>query len=272
MITLEERAGELYDVVRSCTMCALSVTRTHAVPGEGPLNAEVMCIGEAPGMNEDKQGRPFVGAAGQFLGELLAAAGLTREQVYICNVLKCRPPGNRDPLPGEIEACAEYLDLQLDMVDPLVVVTLGRFSMSKWFPQQAISRIHGSVKEVDGRFIVPMYHPAAALHQGNLRQVLLDDFARLPMILDRARAARTATTGSAPANALLSPAADDPAPLLPASPAAHFGSPATMERSDPPPSAPVAVPEPPPAPVEIAPAESNDSSAAGKVEQIRLFE
>ncbi len=123
--TVEERAAELHDVIRTCTLCALSATRTHAVPGEGPLTAEVMCIGEAPGMNEDKQGRPFVGAAGQFLGELLGAAGLTREQVYICNVLKCRPPGNRDPLPNEIDACAEYLDLQIDLVDPLVIVTPG---------------------------------------------------------------------------------------------------------------------------------------------------
>lgn len=190
MITLEERAAELYDVIRSCTMCALSATRTHAVPGEGPLSAEVMCIGEAPGMNEDKQGRPFVGAAGKFLDELLAAGGLTRHEVYICNVLKCRPPGNRDPMPGEIEACAEYLDLQIDMVDPLVIVTLGRFSMSRWFPQQAISRIHGSVREFDGRLVVPMYHPAAALHQQNLREVLLADFRQIPAILERARADR----------------------------------------------------------------------------------
>ena len=188
MITLEERAAEFREVVQSCTLCPLSVTRTNAVPGEGPLTAEVMCIGEAPGVNEDKQGMPFVGAAGNFLAELLAAGGLKREDVYICNVLKCRPPSNRDPMPEEIQACSEYLDLQLDMVDPLVVITLGRFSMAKWFPQQTISRIHGSVKEDDGRLIVPMYHPAAALHQGSLRQVLLDDFAKLPGILAQARA------------------------------------------------------------------------------------
>ncbi len=196
MIATEERASELYEVIRACPLCVLSQTRTLAVPGEGPVDADVMFIGEAPGVNEDKQGRPFVGAAGQFLGELLASAGLTREQVYICNVLKCRPPSNRDPLPNEIEACSEYLDLQLDLVDPLVVVTLGRFSMARWFPQQAISRIHGSVKEVDGRFVVPMYHPAAALHQGNLRQVLLDDFAKLPAILERARQKRTEPAGA----------------------------------------------------------------------------
>ena len=194
--TTEARAEELYGLVRGCTLCPLASTRTMAVPGEGPLDAEVMCIGEAPGVNEDKQGRPFVGAAGQFLGELLGAAGLQREDVYICNVLKCRPPGNRDPMPNEIDTCAEYLDLQIDMVDPLVIVTLGRFSMAKWFPQQAISRIHGSIKEVDGRVIVPMYHPAAALHQGNLRQVLLNDFAKLPAILQEARRKREQGTGN----------------------------------------------------------------------------
>lgn len=197
MITLEERAAEFREVVSACTLCPLSVTRTKAVPGEGPLTAEVMCIGEAPGVNEDKQGMPFVGAAGNFLTELLAAGGLKREDVYICNVLKCRPPSNRDPMPDEIQACSEYLDLQLDMVDPLVVITLGRFSMAKWFPQQTISRIHGSVKEDVGRLIVPMYHPAAALHQGSLRQVLLDDFAKLPAILARAKAMR-ATGSDAP--------------------------------------------------------------------------
>jgi DNA polymerase len=205
MITLEDRAAELYEVIRGCTLCALASTRTQAVPGEGPLTAEVMCIGEAPGLNEDRQGRPFVGAAGKFLDELLAAGGLRRDEVYICNVLKCRPPGNRDPLPGEIEACAEYLDLQIDMVDPLVIVTLGRFSMSRWFPQQAISRIHGSVREFDGRFVIPMYHPAAALHQQNLRQVLIEDFQRLPQVIARARALRSspasATGGQSPVEA-----------------------------------------------------------------------
>lgn len=211
MITGEERAAELYEVIRSCTMCALAETRMNAVPGEGPLSAEVMCIGEAPGMNEDKQGRPFVGAAGKFLDELLAAGGLRRDEVYICNVLKCRPPGNRDPMPGEIEACAEYLDLQIDLVDPLVIVTLGRFSMSRWFPQQAISRIHGSVRESDGRLIIPMYHPAAALHQQNLRQVLIEDFRQLPKVLERARARREVT---APPETHI-----QAAPKLPAAPA-----------------------------------------------------
>jgi uracil-DNA glycosylase len=186
-MTREAWAAELYGRVRGCTLCALSQTRTLAVPGEGPLDAEVMFIGEAPGANEDREGRPFVGAAGQFLGELLAAAGLQRETVYICNVLKCRPPANRDPLPGEIDACRDYLDEQIDLIDPLVLVTLGRFSMAKFFPKQTISKIHGQPREVAGRFYVPMYHPAAALHQGNLREVMLADFRALAPLLERAR-------------------------------------------------------------------------------------
>jgi DNA polymerase len=162
-----------------------------------------MFIGEAPGMNEDKQGRPFVGQAGQFLSELLAEAGLRREGVYICNVLKCRPPGNRDPLPGEIDACREYLDEQIDLVDPLVIVTLGRFSMAKFFPGQSISRIHGRVKEVAGRYYVPMYHPAAALHQQSLRQTILDDFGLLGQVVERAqRRQPAAETTETPAPAM----------------------------------------------------------------------
>ena len=180
----------LYARVRGCTRCQLATTRTLAVPGEGPLDAEVMFIGEAPGQNEDKQGRPFVGASGQFLEELLAAAGLSRPEVYICNVLKCRPPGNRDPLPAEIESCRDYLDEQVDLVDPLVIVTLGRFSMAKYFPNQVISRIHGRARETAGCFYVPMYHPAAALHQGSLRSVMLEDFGQLPALLERARRSR----------------------------------------------------------------------------------
>lgn len=192
----EDRAAALYARVRGCEACALARTRTHAVPGEGPLEAEVMCIGEAPGLNEDRQGRPFVGAAGKFLEECLAKAGFAREDVYICNVLKCRPPDNRDPLPGEIEACSSFLEQQLELVDPLVVVTLGRYSMARFFPGHTISRIHGRWKEVDGRYFVPMYHPAAALHQGSLRETILDDFARLPRTIERARQHRGAASAA----------------------------------------------------------------------------
>jgi DNA polymerase len=183
-------AEQLYERIRACDLCPLARTRTQAVPGEGPLDAEVMFIGEAPGVNEDRQGRPFVGQAGQFLEELLQAAGLTRAGVYICNVLKCRPPGNRDPLPGEIEACRDFLDEQIDLLDPLLIVTLGRFSMARFFPGQTISRLHGSVRQVDGRHVVPMYHPAAALHQASLRNTILEDFRGLPAALRRAREAR----------------------------------------------------------------------------------
>jgi DNA polymerase len=196
---------DLYSRIRNCDLCPLARTRTLAVPGEGPLDADVMCIGEAPGANEDRQGRPFVGNAGQFLEELLAAAGLGRQDVYICNVLKCRPPGNRDPLPGEIQACQDYLDEQIALIDPLVIVTLGRFSMSRYFPQQTISRIHGQPREIDGRVIVPMYHPAAALHQQSLRNVLLEDFGRLPDILQRARARRSKRPSDPPANLSAAP-------------------------------------------------------------------
>jgi len=185
-VTRAEQAESLYERVRACDMCPLARTRTNAVPGEGPLDAAVMFIGEAPGMNEDKQGRPFVGQAGQFLEELLAAAGLTRDEVYICNVLKCRPPSNRDPLPGEIAACKDYLDEQIDLIDPAVIVTLGRFSMGRYFPGQTIGRIHGRAVERDGRYYVPMYHPAAALHQQSLRQTLLDDFRSLAPVIVRA--------------------------------------------------------------------------------------
>jgi uracil-DNA glycosylase family 4 len=186
-----ERALEqIADEIRVCTKCELHRTRSKSVPGEGPANAQVMLIGEAPGWNEDQQGRPFVGAAGKFLEELLASAGMTRGEVFITNVVKSRPPGNRDPLPDEIAACAPYLERQIEVIDPEVIVTLGRFSMARWFPGERISRIHGQPKRVGRRLIVPMYHPAAALHQQSLRTTIEEDFARLPKILAEAEAAR----------------------------------------------------------------------------------
>ena len=197
-MTVAREAEALYAEVRSCQRCALARTRTLAVPGEGPLDAEVMFIGEAPGVNEDRQGRPFVGQAGAFLEELLSEAGLTRPEVYICNVLKCRPPGNRDPLPDEIAACGDYLGAQIRLIDPLLIVTLGRYSMARFFPNQAISRIHGRPRESGGRILVPMYHPAAALHQQRLRGVIIDDFRTLPELLERARANRASGATSGP--------------------------------------------------------------------------
>lgn len=172
--------AELYEEIADCPRCLLARTRTQTVPGVGPAHADIMFIGEAPGAREDERGVPFVGPAGQFLDELLTGIGLSRDAVYIANVVKCRPPGNRDPEPSEIEACAPYLERQIAQVDPKVIVTLGRFSMARWFPGQTISRIHGEPKRDGGRIIVPMYHPAAALHRGDLRDVIKADFARLP--------------------------------------------------------------------------------------------
>ena len=169
--------------VRVCQKCPLAATRIKAVPGEGPANAELMLIGEGPGMNEDKQGRPFVGAAGQFLNELIAQAGYKREEVFITNVVKCRPPGNRDPQPVEIDACAEYLNRQIAVINPKVIVTLGRFSMARYFPGAKISAVHGQAKHIDGRTVVAMFHPAAALHQPALRQNIEEDFRKLKQII-----------------------------------------------------------------------------------------
>jgi uracil-DNA glycosylase family 4 len=186
----EQALAQIADDIRGCARCELHRTRTKSVPGEGPADARIMLIGEAPGWNEDQQGRPFVGAAGKFLEELLSKAGLTRGEVFITNVVKSRPPGNRDPLPDEIAACAPFLERQIEVIDPEVIVTLGRFSMARWFPGERISRIHGQPKRVDRRLIVPMYHPAAALHQQTLRETIEEDFAKLPRFLAEAEAVR----------------------------------------------------------------------------------
>lgn len=184
--TVDPAWAELYEEIADCPRCILARTRTQSVPGVGPSTADIMFIGEAPGAREDERGIPFVGASGQFLDELLASIGLSRDIVYIANVVKCRPPGNRDPEPAEIEACAPYLDRQIAQVNPKVIVTLGRFSMARWFPGQSISRIHGEPKREGGRVIVPMFHPAAALHRGDLRSVIHADFARLPAFIAEA--------------------------------------------------------------------------------------
>ena len=177
---------ELGEQISACPKCALAQTRTHAVPGDGDPNADIVFIGEGPGFHEDQQALPFVGPAGKFLDELLASIKLNRRDVYICNVIKCRPPNNRDPLPGEIEACGPWLDQQLDVIKPRVIVTLGRFSMSRYFPGQSIGRIHGQPKQIGDVTVVPMYHPAAALHQASLRRTIQDDFQKLPAILEEA--------------------------------------------------------------------------------------
>jgi uracil-DNA glycosylase family 4 len=177
---------QLEEAVRACTLCPLHQGRTHAVPGEGPPNANIMFIGEGPGFHEDRQGRPFVGAAGQFLEELLASIGMTREQVYIANVVKCRPPGNRDPMPNELSACEPYLEQQIQLIKPKVIVTLGRFSMHRYFPGASITKIHGQPKRVGNVLVVPMFHPAAALHQPKWRPLVEEDFKKLPGLIAEA--------------------------------------------------------------------------------------
>ncbi|MBF6589967.1 MAG: uracil-DNA glycosylase [Ktedonobacterales bacterium] len=194
-MTAEEVLAQVAAEVQVCSKCDLCKNTTHGVPGEGSPHAEVMLIGEGPGLREDKLGRPFVGPAGHFLDELLAAAGLNRASVFITNVVKHRPPDNRDPLPEEIAACSDYLTRQIAALNPKIIVTLGRFSMARFFPTAKISQIHGKAKLIDGRVVLAMYHPAAALHQQALRQTLLDDFmTAIPAAL--AEAQRLAAEGT----------------------------------------------------------------------------
>jgi uracil-DNA glycosylase family 4 len=186
----EEALETIAEQVSVCTKCELYKGRTKAVPGEGPTHAEIMFIGEGPGAREDKLGRPFVGAAGKFLDELLEQAGVTRAAVWITNVVKCRPPGNRDPQPVEVETCTtNYLDNQIKIVNPSIIVTLGRHSMNKFIQGAKITEIHGQMQKVGRRFVIPMFHPAAALHQSRFKPMLLEDFGKLPELLKEARAA-----------------------------------------------------------------------------------
>jgi len=180
---------EISAQVRVCQACTLHHSRKNGVPGEGSPQAEIMFIGEGPGFHENELGRPFVGPAGKFLDELLAEAGYVREQVFIANVVKCRPPGNRDPLPDELSACSRYLDRQIEVINPCVIVTLGRISMGKFLPNARISEVHGKPTWVQDRLVVPMYHPAAALHQPSLKPVIIADFRVLPKAIANARAA-----------------------------------------------------------------------------------
>ncbi len=175
--------AELYQEIANCQDCGLAKHRTKVVPGEGPEEAALLFIGEAPGWNEDQQGRPFVGPAGAFLDQLLASIGLSRREVYIANVIKCRPPQNRDPLPAEIQACRKWLDRQIEIIHPRMIITLGRYSLARYFPNESIGKIHGKARKLDNVIYYPMYHPAAALHQGSLRQVIEADMLKIPQIL-----------------------------------------------------------------------------------------
>jgi uracil-DNA glycosylase family 4 len=174
---------ELYQQIALCYKCDIAKLRTKVVPGEGAENAEIMFIGEAPGWHEDQQGRPFVGQAGQYLDRLLASINLDRRQVYIANVIKCRPPDNRDPLPTEIQHCSSWLETQIALIKPKMIVTLGRYSMAKYFPGKSISKIHGTAVKRDNVLYYAMYHPAAALHQQSLKQAIEADMLKIPKLL-----------------------------------------------------------------------------------------
>ena len=197
-MVVDDTLMQIAKEVAVCTNCELHHSRKKSVPGEGPAHAEIMFIGEGPGFHENEQGRPFVGAAGKFLDQLLQQAGVTRADVWIGNVVKCRPPGNRDPLPVELAACDAYLERQIEALNPSIIVTLGRFSMGKFMPGAKISAIHGQMRKVGDRFVIAMFHPAAALHQPQLKTTILADFAKLPQLLDVARKelARSAPTAT----------------------------------------------------------------------------
>jgi uracil-DNA glycosylase len=195
-MTLDERRAALDAIAaetRTCQRCPLCRSGTQAVPGEGPPDAALLFIGEGPGFHEDRQGRPFVGPAGQLLTDLLAGIDLQRDQVFITNMVKHRPPGNRDPEPDELAACQTFLDRQIELVNPRVIVTLGRFAMERFMPGARISQVHGKPRRIGTRTFVPIIHPAAALHNGSWREPLSADFAALGRLLTET-AARAATT------------------------------------------------------------------------------
>jgi DNA polymerase len=191
LVAIEEK-------IAKCQKCPLSNSRNNIVPGEGNPLAEIMFIGEAPGQEEDKVGRPFCGPAGKFLDQLLDSISLSRADVYIANTLKCRPPNNRDPLPEEKSACREYLEEQIAVINPKIVVTLGRHSTETYLPGLGgISKLRAKLyrrplghltEEPNGIFFFPLYHPAAALHNGSMRQTLLDDFGKLPAAIEKVKA------------------------------------------------------------------------------------
>lgn len=181
--------SELEILISNCNRCPLGQTKTKDVPGDGNQNAEIMFIGEAPGKKEDLEGIPFIGAAGKFLNEMLAEIGLKREDIYIANVVKHRPPDNRDPLPTEVEACWPYLQRQIELIDPKLIVFLGRHSMMRFFPDFVISKVHGQAfrKDFFGRkqVFLALYHPAAALYNGGMRETLKTDFHKIPKIIEK---------------------------------------------------------------------------------------
>ena len=176
---------ELYREVANCTACDLHKSRTHPVPGEGPEDAKIMFIGEGPGYNEDQQGRPFVGPSGRLLEKWLALINLTRDEVYIANVIKCRPPNNRDPLASEVGACRPFLDRQIELIDPRLIATLGRHSMERYFPRARITKVHGRARREGSRVYLPLFHPAYILRNARAAEAAEADFKKIPRLLER---------------------------------------------------------------------------------------
>ena len=250
-----DNLAEVATAVRACTDCPLHRGRTNAVPGEGSPSADLMFIGEGPGFHEDRQGRPFVGPAGQLLEGLLASIGTNRDDVFIANMVKCRPPDNRDPQPPEIAACSKYLDRQIELVNPKIIVTLGRFSLGRFFPGESITRSRGRLREKDGRYIFPVMHPAAALRRPELRVTMVEDFRAIAAALESYQ------DPAAPEVAAISPATAE-VPLLPKPQMDLFGTPRPVpEAADP--GSPV---EPENAISENDPPESTDDP-----QQLSLF-
>ncbi len=246
-VTDAERRAALEAIaaeVRDCTRCRLHATRTRAVPGEGDPSTEVVFVGEGPGQNEDREGRPFVGRAGGLLVNLLAHIGWTRDDVFITNIVKCRPPGNRDPEPDEVEACAPYLHRQLEVLDPAMIVTLGRHSMGRFMPGARISQAHGTIRPADpstgaeDATVFAMYHPAAALRTPAIERESYEDVAAIPAVLTQARerrrenrlaARQAALAAAAPvaATSPIGPIVPGP-PVPPPDPATHPADPLTV--------------------------------------------
>lgn len=200
------------DQVRVCPLCDLAKTRTHAVPGAGSITSEILFIGEGPGQNEDRKGLPFIGRSGDYLEKLLALIGMTRNDVFITNVVKCRPPENRDPTNAEIAICRPYLDSQEALLDPLVIVTLGRFSMGRYFPGGKITQIHGAPKHDGRRSIYPLFHPAAVLRSASLEPTMEADFLRIPALVEEVRQRRAAFPNGFPATIASDEPKEAPAP------------------------------------------------------------
>lgn len=191
----DERADALREIaveISTCMLCDLWKGRTTAVPGAGSIQAEIFFIGEGPGFHEDKQGLPFVGRSGTYLESLLKMINLKREDVFITNVVKCRPPENRDPTPDEIATCKPYLDQQINLIDPLLIVTLGRHSMARYFPNGKITQIHGQAKFENGRAYYPLFHPAAVLRNPDWQTKMEADFKRIPETLAKVKQMRDA--------------------------------------------------------------------------------